>query len=106
MDRFFQYYGRWQGVQTRITGLPPWAMGLLVLAAIPGILLMVLSILGLLVSILALLLLTVPVYRLLRAVNRGFGSSDALRNVGAGSVVSRDASGNPHADVKIIEQAP
>ena len=64
----YQYSARFQGLRGEIGGLPPWARGLVFLAAVPGIALVALSFLALLVSILALLLPTVPLYRLLRAM--------------------------------------
>jgi hypothetical protein len=64
----FSYYGRFQSARGRVTGLPPWARGVLYIVALPGILLLALSILLLLVSILALLLLTAPAYWALRSL--------------------------------------
>jgi hypothetical protein len=68
MFRLIEYYGRFQGVRGRIGGLPGWARGLILVAALPGVVLIGLSILALLGSILALLLFTVPLYRVLKAV--------------------------------------
>jgi hypothetical protein len=68
MLKLLQYYGHWQGFRGRMTQLPAWARLILLLAAIPGVLLIALSILAFLVSLLALLLLTVPLYRLFSAV--------------------------------------
>jgi hypothetical protein len=68
MSRLFQYYGQYQTVKGGVTGLPAWGRGLILIAALPGIVLIALSILALGVSILALLLLTVPAYRLVRAL--------------------------------------
>jgi len=68
MVRVVEYYSRFQGARSRLTGLPPWARFLLFLASLPGVLLIALSILAFGVSLLALLLLTVPLYRLLRLV--------------------------------------
>ncbi len=68
MFRLLQYYGQWQGFRGRVTQLPSWARLLLMLAALPGIVLIALSILAFLVSLLALLLLTVPLFRLLSAL--------------------------------------
>ena len=68
MFRLLQYYGRFQGFRGRLLQLPAWARLLILVAAIPGVLLMALSLLAFLVSLLALLLLTVPLYRLLSAV--------------------------------------
>jgi hypothetical protein len=68
MFRLLQYYGQWQGFRGRVIQLPAWARLLLMLAALPGIVLVALSILAFLVSLLALLLLTVPLFRLLSAL--------------------------------------
>ena len=68
MFRLLQYYGQYQGFRSRVTQLPAWARLLLVVAAVPGALLLALSLLAILVSLLALLLLTVPLYRLLSAL--------------------------------------
>jgi hypothetical protein len=82
MVRVVEYYNQFQGVRTRLTGLPPWARSLIFLASLPGVLLVALSILAFLVSILALLLLTVPLYRLLKLIT---GVEDENRAVPAGS---------------------
>ena len=68
MLQLLQYYGRWQGFRGRMSQLPAWARLILLLAALPGVLLIALSILAFLVSLLALLLLTVPLYRFFCAV--------------------------------------
>ncbi len=68
MERLWRYYGNYQSFRGRVTGLPPWARAIILIAALPGIAAIALSILALLVSILALLLLTVPLYRLLSAI--------------------------------------
>jgi hypothetical protein len=68
MIRVVEYTTRFQDARTRLTGLPAWARGIVLLAALPGLLLASLSILGFLVSIAALLLLAVPAYRLMRVV--------------------------------------
>ena len=78
MVRFVEYVGRFEGARDRLTGLPSWARLLLLVAALPGILLIALSILAFLVSLLALLLLTVPLYRLLRLVTGTGGAGDAV----------------------------
>jgi hypothetical protein len=66
--KILEYYGRFQGVRGQITGLPTWARGMILIAALPGAVLLALSIVAVLVSILALLLLTVPLYRVLNAL--------------------------------------
>lgn len=64
MQRIFQYYGRYQSLRGGFSSFPGWAKLLVLLAAIPGIILLVLSILAAVVSIAVLSLLTVPVYKL------------------------------------------
>jgi hypothetical protein len=66
--QLLEYYGRWQGIKGKASQLPSWARFVLLVAAVPGVVLIALSILAFLVSLLALLLLTVPLYRLLCAV--------------------------------------
>ena len=68
MARVVEYYSQFQGVRTRLTGLPSWARFLLFIASLPGVVLIALSFLAFLVSLLALLLLTVPLYRLLKLI--------------------------------------
>lgn len=68
MTRFVEYTSRFQGVRSHLTGLPGWARGIVLLAALPGLVLLSLSILAVLVSIAALLLLAVPAYRLMQWV--------------------------------------
>ena len=68
MFRLLQYYTRYQSARGAVGVLPVWARWIVFLAAIPGIVLLLLSIFAFLVSILTLLLLTVPVYRLARWV--------------------------------------
>lgn len=69
MLKLLQYYGKYQSARGALGGMPGWARAVLLIAALPGILLLLLSVLALCVSLLALLLLTVPVYRLLGAVS-------------------------------------
>ena len=64
MQRIFQYYGRYQSLRGGFSSFLGWARLLVLLAAVPGILLLVLSILAAVVSIAVLSLLTVPVYKL------------------------------------------
>jgi hypothetical protein len=80
MVRVVEYYNQFQGVRTRLTGLPAWARALIFLASLPGVALIALSILAFLVSLLALLLLTVPLYRLLKLIT---GVQDENRPVPA-----------------------
>ncbi|HEV7299889.1 MAG TPA: hypothetical protein VGN72_11030 [Tepidisphaeraceae bacterium] len=68
MSRLFQYYGQYQNVKGGVTGLPGWGRALILIAAVPGIVLIALSLLALGVSILALLVLAVPAYKLVRAL--------------------------------------
>ena len=68
MIQFVNYYGRFQGVRGKVTGLPFLARLILVILALPGLVLLGLSIVAFIVSLFALLLLTVPVYRLMSAL--------------------------------------
>jgi hypothetical protein len=68
MSKFGTYYARFSGVRSDLTGLPPWARTVFLIAAMPGILLVALSIVAFVVSLAALLLLAVPVYALLRSM--------------------------------------
>src|SRR4051812_19575477 len=68
MFRLLQYYGRFQSFRGRLLQLPAWARLVILVAAIPGALLMALSLMAFLVSLLALLLLTVPLYRVMSAI--------------------------------------
>jgi hypothetical protein len=106
MIQFVNYYGRFQGVRGRVTGLPFLARLLLVIVALPGLILLGLSIVAFIVSLFALLLLTVPVYRLLSAVflpqaqpQQGTWGSEPEFT----SPVSPGPSGRRHVEVKIVE---
>ena len=84
MTRFVQYTSRFEGVRSSLSGLPGWARGVVLLAALPGLILLSLSILALLVSISALLLLAVPAYRLMQWVT---GTGPARSNGSAADAV-------------------
>ena len=73
MFQFFHYANKYNDFRGRLTSIPSWGKFLVFLAALPGILLILLSLLALGVSILALFLLTVPVYRIVRAIS-GFAN--------------------------------
>jgi hypothetical protein len=66
MIRIDHYVGQFQGLRGQLGGLPKWARMIVAIAAIPGMILLLLSMLAFAVSVLALLLLTVPVYAALR----------------------------------------
>ena len=68
MVQILNAYGRFQGMKGKLTGLPFLARLILVIAALPGLILLELSVVAFVVSLFALLLLTVPVYRLLSAM--------------------------------------
>lgn len=101
MLRFLQYYGRFQGFRGNVSGLPGWAKFILLVAAVPGIVLMGLSILAFLVSLLALLVLTVPVYRVL-TVLLGGGQVGCDRTQAEMADVP-PSPGRRHIDVTIVE---
>ena len=105
MPRVVEYYTRFQGVRSQLTGLPPWARFLIFLASLPGVLLVALSILAFLVSLLALLLLTVPLYRLLKLIT---GVEDANRAVpaetaGAGFGLDFGSPGRKRVDATVTD---
>lgn len=74
MIRVTEYYGRFNDVRGQFTGLPQWGRVLVGIAAIPGLLLMLLSIFVFAVSLLALLLLSAPVYAALKSLTGRGGS--------------------------------
>src|SRR5687768_13236728 len=74
MFKLLEYYGRWQGLKGNVQQLPLWARFMLVVAAIPGVVLICLSILAFLVSLLALLLLTIPTLRVIQIIARLTGA--------------------------------
>jgi len=112
MVKVFEYYGRAQGMGGRLMSFPFWGRALIVLAALPGLILLGLSILAFSVSLLALLLLTVPVYRLVRALSPGpaVASQDPPAvdaseryDVVEGEVVSSGPAVRRPIEVKIVE---
>lgn len=105
MIQFVNYYGRFNGVKGRVTGLPFLARLILVIVALPGLFLLGLSIAAFLVSLAALLLLTVPAYRLLSALflprveqqqQRAWAEPEFMNPVSP-------APGRRHVEVKIVE---
>jgi hypothetical protein len=107
MFRLFQYYGQYQGFRSRVTQLPAWARLVLVVAAVPGALLLALSLLAFLVSLLALLLLTVPLYRLMSAAF-GVEARPAVTPVPGGveEVIGDPAGGEPTVVETPVEGEP
>jgi hypothetical protein len=106
MIQFLNYYGRFQGVKGTVTGLPFPARLILVVAALPGIVLLGLSIVAFIVSLSALLLLTVPVYRLMSALflprveqqQRTWAAEPEFMNPAVSP-----SPGRRHVEVKIVE---
>jgi hypothetical protein len=76
MLQYTRYYGQFQDFRGSFGGLPHWARIIVGIAALPGLVLLVLSILAFVVSLSALLLLTVPVYSLLRRLTGGGSPQD------------------------------
>ena len=109
MIQIVNYFGRFQTVKGRVTGLPFFARLILTIFALPGLILLGLSIVAFVVSLFALLLLTVPVYRLLSAVVSPRRVSDSTANQTPDFVSAEQASGGyasgprRHVDVKIID---
>jgi hypothetical protein len=103
-QQIYSYFGRFRASSGRLGALPPWARAVLGLAALPGLVLLVLSIAAVLVSILALLLLTLPVYRLLSAATSAGGAA-AVASPEMRQEPNFDVApgGRRHVDVKVIE---
>jgi hypothetical protein len=99
MYRFLEYYGRFEVFRGSFGRLPGWARIPVLLAALPGLVLVGLSVVVFVVSILALLLLTVPVWRVMQLVAGSQRPEDGL--VGPAD----DPQGRRrHVDVTIIEE--
>lgn len=81
---FNQYHAQWSGFRQGAVGQPVWARVLLGIAAIPGLVLLLLSAVVAGVSILALLMLVGPTYFLVRSI-RSIGSRGEQRVEAAGS---------------------
>ena len=112
MVKIFEYYSRAQGLRGQIVALPAWARALILIAALPGVVLIALSLFALLVSLLALLLLTVPLYRVLKALvgveqvrQQPTSMADLFGAPGFNAGVSDDLAspGRKKVDVTIIE---
>ena len=105
MIQILNYYGRFQGMRGKVTGLPFVARLVLVIVALPGLLLLGLSIVAFVVSLFALLLLTVPVYRLLSALflPQVQPQQGAWVEPEFVSSVSPGPTGRRHVEVKIVE---
>ena len=107
MQKVFRIYGQYQGLRGNVTGLPSWGKPVLLVAALPGILLLIASVALLivlfLVSILALLLLTVPVYRVLRAFAPKSVAAEVEAPKGEEVFVQQSAGPRRQVEVKILE---
>ena len=105
MFRVVEYTNRFQGVRSSFGGLPSWALGLVFLAALPGLILIALSILAILVSLLALLLLTVPLYRLLKLVT-GTGERAAGAETRDSDAADFGSPGRKRVEATIVDVPP
>ncbi len=107
MMRLLHYYARFTQVRGGLTGLPGWGRLLMAIAALPGLLCILLSILVFAVSITLLLLLTVPVYRLVQLVagGRSLPPQGVEVTIPADFQPVPDAPRGPrrHIDVTIVE---
>jgi hypothetical protein len=113
MIRIVEYVGRYQGFRGEYGRLPSWARLIVMIAAVPGIILVGLSFAALIVSILALLLLTAPVYWALSALTAGkLSPMDDLgpaefspMNFAEGDNVADHtaAAGRRRVDVKVVD---
>ena len=96
----FQYINTFGTVRSGFTALPSWARFAVALAAVPGLVLLLLSVLMIVVSIIALLLLTVPVYRLLQLVSFSGTMAQQQKDV---SVEVSSSPGRRQVEAKVIE---
>ncbi len=87
MLKLLQYYGKYQSARGVLGDMPAWARLILLIAAIPGLVLLALSLLAFGVSILALLLLTVPVYRILKSLTGSGSTPEPVEEVPAAGQV-------------------
>ena len=97
----FQYINTFGSVRSGFASLPSWARLIVIVAAIPGLVLMLLSVLILIVSIIALLLLTVPTYRLMQLVS--FSGYSGQRQDERVPVEMSPSPGRRQVDAKVIE---
>jgi len=97
----FQYINTFGSVRSGFGSLPSWGRLIVIVAAIPGLALMLLSVLILIVSIIALLLLTVPVYRLMQLVS--FSGYSVQRRDDSVQVEMPASPGRRQVDAKVIE---
>jgi|SRR4051794_8058080 hypothetical protein len=95
-------FTKFKSVGGRWLGLPAWARFLLLIAALPGIVLIALSFLAFLVSLLALLLLTVPLYRLLKLIT-GTGEGRAEAEASAADLGSP---GRKRVEATVVDVPP
>ena len=84
-------------------GLPAWARFLMLIAALPGLVLIALSFLAFLVSLLALLLLTVPLYRLLKLIT---GTGDRPGETEATAADGLDSPGRKRVEATVVDVPP
>src|SRR5437867_7745766 len=105
MFRVVEYTNRFQGVRSSFGGLPSWALGLVFLAALPGLILIALSILAFLVSLLSLLLLAVPVFRFMRPITAGGQNEVARSGVIIEQGRSYDSPGSKRVEATVIDPA-
>lgn len=103
MFRVVDYTNRFQGVRTNLGGLPSWARGVVLLAAIPGLVLISLSILAFLVSIAALLLLAVPAYRLMKVLTGAATQEPSASGVIIERGGSYDSAGRKRVEATVID---
>jgi hypothetical protein len=97
MTQFTHYFGRFQNLRGQVTGLPSWARSIVLIAALPGLILLCLSILVFIASLLALLLLAAPVY---------VGLKRAIGGVSAVPVAQTYTSpGTKHVDVTVVNES-
>jgi hypothetical protein len=106
MFRVVEYTTRFQGARTGFGGLPSWARAVVLLAALPGLVLIALSILAFLVSVLALLLLAVPAYRLMKLLTGSRQEATAQGGVIVEQGNIYDSPGRKRVEATVIDPVP
>lgn len=96
----FSYGNQAASLKTSFSSLPAPARGVVMLAALPGMLIALLSVVLFIVSILSLLLLTMPVYMLMRLV---CFSRPSMQSVRVEQVDLPSSPGVRQVDAKVIE---
>ena len=100
--RFTQYYGQFQGLRGNIGGVPPWARSILILAAIPGLVVVLAGALLLVAGVLLILLLTLPAYRAMRLFSGRSPTSEPISPAGVDLDSPAESPGRKAVESRIV----